>query len=93
MRYDWRETSLVTLHNFSGTKQTVRVKIDCPRDELLVEVFDGHHSKTHNDGAHRIRTGRLRLALVPCRRARQRTQSIRSGSDQPKTVITRHRAR
>ena len=54
LRYDWRETSLVTLHNFSGTKQTVRVKIDCPRDELLVEVFDGHHSKTHNDGAHRF---------------------------------------
>jgi maltose alpha-D-glucosyltransferase/alpha-amylase len=54
LRYDWRETSLVTLHNFSGTRQTVRVKVDCPRGELLAEVFDGHHSKTHNDGAHRI---------------------------------------
>ena len=54
MRYDWRNTSLVTLHNFSSTKQTVKVRIDCPHDELLVEVFDRHHSKTHNDGAHRI---------------------------------------
>ena len=27
MRYDWRNTSLVTLHNFSSAKQTVRVKI------------------------------------------------------------------
>jgi maltose alpha-D-glucosyltransferase/alpha-amylase len=54
LRYDWRETSLVTLHNFSATKQTVRVKVDCPRGELLVEVFDGHHIRTHNDGAHRI---------------------------------------
>jgi hypothetical protein len=30
------------------------VKVDRPRDALLVEVFDGHHSKRHNDGAHHI---------------------------------------
>jgi maltose alpha-D-glucosyltransferase/alpha-amylase len=54
MRYDWRDTSLVTVHNFSSAKRTVKVKVDSPRGELLVEVFDGHHSKAHNDGAHRI---------------------------------------
>jgi maltose alpha-D-glucosyltransferase/alpha-amylase len=54
IRYDWRDTSLMTLHNFSSTKQTVKVRIDCPHDRLLVEVFDGHHSKAHNDGAHRV---------------------------------------
>jgi maltose alpha-D-glucosyltransferase/alpha-amylase len=54
MRYDWRDTSLVTLHNFSSARQTVKVKIDAPRDQLLVEVFDGHHSKVHNDGTHRV---------------------------------------
>jgi maltose alpha-D-glucosyltransferase/alpha-amylase len=54
MRYDWRDTSLVTVHNFSNTKQTVKVRIERPQDEVLVEVFDGHHSKTHNDGAHRV---------------------------------------
>jgi maltose alpha-D-glucosyltransferase/alpha-amylase len=54
LRYDWRDTSLVTVHNFSSAKQTVKLKVDCPHDGLLVEVFDGRHSKSHNDGAHRI---------------------------------------
>jgi maltose alpha-D-glucosyltransferase/alpha-amylase len=54
MRYDWRDTSLVTLHNFSNRRQTVQLKIGGPRDHLLVEVFDGHHSRARNDGTHRI---------------------------------------
>jgi maltose alpha-D-glucosyltransferase/alpha-amylase len=54
MRYDWRNTSLVTLHNFSSSKQKVKVKIGTPRDGLLVEVFDGHHSKAANDGTHHM---------------------------------------
>src|SRR5204863_4499581 len=35
MRYDWRETSIVTLHNFSNSEQKVRLRIGAPRDELL----------------------------------------------------------
>jgi maltose alpha-D-glucosyltransferase/alpha-amylase len=54
MRYEWRDTSLVTLHNFSSGKRKVKVKIGCPRDELLVEVFDGRHSKALTDGAHQV---------------------------------------
>lgn len=54
VRYDWRNTCLLTLHNFSSAKQRVRVKVGTPRDGLLVDVFDSHHSKAHNDGAHRI---------------------------------------
>jgi maltose alpha-D-glucosyltransferase/alpha-amylase len=54
MRYDWRDTSLVTLHNFSNRQQTVHLKVGCARDGLLVEVFDGRHSRAHNDGTHRI---------------------------------------
>ena len=54
IRYDWRNTSLMTLHNFSGAKHTVKVKLDCAHDGLLVEVFDGHHSKAQNDGLHRV---------------------------------------
>jgi maltose alpha-D-glucosyltransferase/alpha-amylase len=54
MRYDWRDTSLVTLHNFNRAKHQVKLKVNAPRGELLVEVFDGHHSKAHNDGAHHI---------------------------------------
>jgi maltose alpha-D-glucosyltransferase / alpha-amylase len=54
MRYDWRDTSLVTLHNFSNRQQTVHLKVGSARDGLLVEVFDGRHSRAHNDGTHRI---------------------------------------
>jgi maltose alpha-D-glucosyltransferase/alpha-amylase len=54
IRYDWRNTSLVTLHNFSNAKQTVKLKVDTPTDGLLVEVFDGHHRKAQNDGLHRV---------------------------------------
>ena len=55
MLYDWRETSLLTLHNFSDRPQTVRVRVGRRNDGLLVEVFDRHHSRAHNDGEHRIR--------------------------------------
>jgi maltose alpha-D-glucosyltransferase / alpha-amylase len=54
IRYDWRNTSLVTFHNFGSSTARVRVKVDCQHDELLIEVFDGRHSRRHNDGTHRI---------------------------------------
>jgi maltose alpha-D-glucosyltransferase / alpha-amylase len=54
LRYDWRDTSLITLHNFSTAKQRVKLKPGCARGDVLVELFDGHHSRTHNDGMHRI---------------------------------------
>ena len=54
IRYDWRNTSLVTLHNFSDRRQKVRLKVGAPRDEVLVEVFDDRHTRAHNDGVHRI---------------------------------------
>ena len=44
----------MTLHNFSSAKQKVDSRSARPRDELLVEVFDGRHSKAHNDGAHHV---------------------------------------
>jgi maltose alpha-D-glucosyltransferase/alpha-amylase len=57
LRYDWRGTSLLTLHNFSDRRQRVRVAPGCSNDGVLVEVFDGHHSKAQNDGAHRVHLG------------------------------------
>jgi len=54
IRYDWRDTSLVTAHNFGSAKQNVKVKIDSARDDVLVEVFDGHHSRKQNDGTHHL---------------------------------------
>jgi len=43
LRYDWRDTALLTLHNFSGQTQKVNVKVGSKRDDVLVEVFNGHH--------------------------------------------------
>jgi maltose alpha-D-glucosyltransferase/alpha-amylase len=54
IRYDWRETSLLTLHNFSSAKQHVKLKVGAPRDEQLVNVFDTRHSRRQNDGTHRV---------------------------------------
>jgi maltose alpha-D-glucosyltransferase / alpha-amylase len=54
LRYDWRDTSLITLHNFSTAKQRVKLKPGCAHADVLVELFDGHHSRTYNDGMHRI---------------------------------------
>jgi maltose alpha-D-glucosyltransferase / alpha-amylase len=57
VRYDWRNTSLLTLHNFVDRGQQVRLAPGCANGKVLVEVFDGHHSTAQNDGAHRIKLG------------------------------------
>jgi maltose alpha-D-glucosyltransferase/alpha-amylase len=54
LRYDWRNTSLVTVHNFSNKRQKVTVKVGSLRDGLLAEVFNDRHSHAHPDGAHRL---------------------------------------
>jgi maltose alpha-D-glucosyltransferase/alpha-amylase len=54
LRYEWRDTSLLTLHNFSTAKQRVKLNPRCARGDLLVELFDGHHSRAQNDGIHAI---------------------------------------
>ena len=57
LRYDWRDTSLVTLHNFGTGRRRVKLRVEARRDDLLVELFNGHHSRLQNDGAHRIELG------------------------------------
>jgi len=54
LRYDWRQTSLVTLHNFSDHTKKVRLKVNSPRDQLLVDVFNGRNSQLRNDGSHHV---------------------------------------
>jgi maltose alpha-D-glucosyltransferase / alpha-amylase len=54
LRYDWRDTSLLTLHNFSGKAQKITLRVGGNRDGVLAEVFDSRHSRVHADGAHRI---------------------------------------
>jgi len=54
MRYDWRGTSLLTLHNFSDRRQRVELDPKVPRGDLLVDVFDENHSRAEPSGAHHI---------------------------------------
>jgi maltose alpha-D-glucosyltransferase/alpha-amylase len=54
IRYDWRDTSLLTLHNLSDRSRRVRLRVGGKRDDVLVELFDGHDSRVENDGTHRI---------------------------------------
>jgi maltose alpha-D-glucosyltransferase/alpha-amylase len=54
LRYDWRQTSLVTMHNFSSRAKRVRLRTGSPRDGLLVDVFDGRHSKAEGDRNHLV---------------------------------------
>ncbi|HZR26732.1 MAG TPA: alpha-amylase family protein [Vicinamibacterales bacterium] len=53
IRYDWRGTSLLTLHNFTDARARATVDVTVPRGDLLVNVFDDDHS-TGRDGRHEI---------------------------------------
>jgi maltose alpha-D-glucosyltransferase/alpha-amylase len=55
LRYDWRGTSVVTLHNFAARAVTAKLTVGCPRGELLVDLFGRRPSRCHADGAHRIK--------------------------------------
>jgi maltose alpha-D-glucosyltransferase / alpha-amylase len=54
LRYDWRGTSLVTLHNFADRTHKVQLRVDGERGDHLVDVFDARHSRARNDSTHQI---------------------------------------
>jgi maltose alpha-D-glucosyltransferase / alpha-amylase len=54
MRYDWRDVSLVTLHNFSDRPQRLTLDPKVPRGDKLIDVFDENHSFADASGAHDI---------------------------------------
>jgi maltose alpha-D-glucosyltransferase/alpha-amylase len=53
LRYDFRGTSMLTLHNFSAKRQSVTVDPKCRGGQLLVDVFDETHSRAP-EGRHLI---------------------------------------
>jgi maltose alpha-D-glucosyltransferase / alpha-amylase len=56
IRYDFRGASMLTLHNFSNRRQTVAVDPKTRGGDLLVDVFDDHHSRAEG-GTHAITLG------------------------------------
>ena len=54
LRYDWRNTSLVTVYNFAGRRRKARLRVGAPRGKLLVSVFDERHNHAGAGGAHEV---------------------------------------
>jgi maltose alpha-D-glucosyltransferase/alpha-amylase len=54
MRYDWRGTSLVTVHNFVGEPRTAKLRVGERGGDLLADVFDVRESRAGASGEHEI---------------------------------------
>src|SRR5262249_27037507 len=55
MRYDWRNNSLVTVHNFSSRPQKIRLTVgNVLGSDRLVNLILGEHSQAEADGKHTI---------------------------------------
>jgi maltose alpha-D-glucosyltransferase/alpha-amylase len=78
LRYDWRGSSVVTLHNFAAQPQAVRLRPGVEGGERLLDLIDDAESRARPSGAHHLalpalgyrwfRVGGLNYAL---HRARQ----------------------
>jgi maltose alpha-D-glucosyltransferase / alpha-amylase len=54
LRYDWRDTTLVTLHNISKQRQQVKFQLEGPHSERLVDVFQEMESQAGGGGVHSL---------------------------------------
>lgn len=54
LRFDWRNTSLVTLHNFAGQPRKVVVRPGVERGDLLVDVLSRSESRVAPNSDHHI---------------------------------------
>ncbi|HZU38331.1 MAG TPA: alpha-amylase family protein [Gemmataceae bacterium] len=54
LRYDWRNTALLTVHNFAGRRRKVRIDVDRPDGKSLIDVFGERHSQAGPSGVHEI---------------------------------------
>ena len=54
IRYDWRGSSLLVVHNFSDKPQEIRVKPGVEGGETLVNLLASHDSHAQGNGFHRL---------------------------------------
>ena len=54
IRYDWRETSLVTLHNFADRRVKSTFDLTVRGADLLVDVFNANGDSQGRSGRHEI---------------------------------------
>jgi maltose alpha-D-glucosyltransferase/alpha-amylase len=57
LRYDWRNTSLVTLHNFSDQPQKVQFQLEGRGADLLVNVLHDDNLRARQSGSHEVELG------------------------------------
>ena len=54
LRYDWRNTSLLTVHNFAAGRRKARIDVGKPEGRVLVDVFGHRHSRAGASGVHEV---------------------------------------
>jgi maltose alpha-D-glucosyltransferase/alpha-amylase len=54
LHYEWRNTSLLTLHNFSGQSQRVEFALPGPNADRLVSVFTNDQWRANESGKHSL---------------------------------------
>jgi maltose alpha-D-glucosyltransferase/alpha-amylase len=57
LRYLWRDTALLTVHNFSDRPQVAHVDVGTRDGGVLCDVFDEDHSRADAAGRHELRLG------------------------------------
>jgi maltose alpha-D-glucosyltransferase/alpha-amylase len=57
LRYVWRNTAVLTLHNFSDAPVTVHFDVDTPDGGEMCDYFDDDHSRAAASGQHEIALG------------------------------------
>ncbi|HXW06075.1 MAG TPA: alpha-amylase family protein [Vicinamibacterales bacterium] len=57
LRYEWRNTAVVSLHNFAATEQTARVDVGIDGGGQLCDYFGDNHSRAAPSGRHEITLG------------------------------------
>jgi maltose alpha-D-glucosyltransferase/alpha-amylase len=54
MRYDWRNNSLVTIHNFHEKPKTISLDVATKEGHRLINLLIGDHSQCEPGGKHKI---------------------------------------
>jgi maltose alpha-D-glucosyltransferase/alpha-amylase len=54
LRYDWRGTSLLTVHNFAGRRRKAWIEVGTPDGAMLVDVFGDRHNRAGAGGVHEL---------------------------------------
>jgi maltose alpha-D-glucosyltransferase/alpha-amylase len=54
LRYVWRNTAIVTLHNFAACAQTVHLDVGTDDGGMLCDYFDDDHSRAPDSGRHEL---------------------------------------